>query len=144
MKNVLGMKRFDIKVDRHGPLQLHMDAPCWEWTGAVDGRGYPKFWWRGNSTTAQRAAYLLAGVELTTDQWVMTLCSNRLCVRPDHLVVGTIRESHGLRMRGQNNWLRPAERMVIRELVVEGKATVDEIAECCNIRAELVERIAGS
>ena len=74
----------------------------------------------------------------------MALCNNRLCVRPDHLVVGTIRESHGLRMRGDNDWLKPAERMLIRKLIVGGEATVDEIVECCAIRAELVERIAGS
>ncbi len=121
-----------------------MDAPCCEWTGAVDGHGYPKFWLDGNSTTAQRAVFLIAGVELTPDQRVMALCNNRLCVRPDHLVVGTIQEAHGLRMRGQNDWLRPAERMCIRDWVAEGEATVGEIAEWCDIRAELVERIAGS
>ena len=137
-------RRFDAMVDRYGPLHCHMEAVCWQWTGAVDGHGYPKFWLGGKSTTAQRAVYLVAGVELTPDQRVMTLCNNRLCVRPNHLVVGTIRESHGLRMRGDNDWLRPGERMIIRELVIEGKATVDEMAEYCDVRAELVERIVES
>ena len=137
-------RRFDAMVNRHGPLQTHMHVPCWKWTGAADGRGYPKFWLDGNSTTAQRAVYLLAGVELTPDQRVMTLCSNRLCVRPDHLVVGNLHEAHGLRMRGDNNWLRPGERMCIREWVVGGEATVDEIVEFCDVRAELVERIVES
>ena len=93
-------RRFDAMVNKDGYLAPGMDTSCREWTGAVDARGYPKFWLRGNSVTAQRAALLLAGASLAPHLVVASACGNRLCVRREHLVVATVPEAHGMRSRG--------------------------------------------
>ncbi len=48
-------RRFEAKVTKSGPVAPHMHSRCWTWNGAVDARGHPRFWLRGNSVTAQRA-----------------------------------------------------------------------------------------
>ena len=137
------MKRFDAKVNKGGPLVLGMGTPCRQWTGAVDARGYGKFWLRGNSVTAQRAAVLLSGKSLAPHQVVASACGNRLCVRREHLVVATVREAHGMRSRG-DLWIGPGERSLFRMVITNGETTVELVAEGCELRRELVEQIAAS
>ncbi len=132
-------RRFDAKVNKEGPLVFGMDTPCREWTGAVDARGYPKYWLRGNSVTAQRAAMLLTGTNLDPHQVVASACGNRLCVRREHLVVATVSEAHGMRSRG-DMLIGPGERCVIRRVVRDGEATVDQVAQWCGLRRGLVEQ----
>lgn len=136
-------RRFDAKVGKTGPVVAGMGTRCWEWTGAVDAAGYPKFWLGGNAVTAQRASYLLSGVKLHPGQQVISVCGNRRCVRPDHLVLGTIEEAHALRSRGRCP-LGPGERWAIRKAINDGEATVEQVAEACGLRRELVEQIAAS
>ena len=137
------VRRFDAKVNKNGPIVPGMDTPCREWTGAVDARGYPRFWLRGNSVTAQRAALLLAGANLDLHQKVVNACGNRLCVRREHLVVATLPEAHWMRSRG-GMWVGPGERCVFRRVVRDGEATVEQVAEGCGLTRELVEQIAAS
>ncbi len=137
-----GVRRFDAKVTKDGSLLPGMDTPCREWTGAVDARGYPKFWLGRNSVTAQRAALLLAGTNRDPQQMVASACGNRLCVRREHLVVATVPEAHGMRSRG-DVWIGPGERCRIRRVVGDGEATVEQVAEAWGIRRELVEQIVG-
>ena len=81
--------RLEAKVTKDGPEISGMPSRCWEWIGSKDKRGFPKFWLGGNSVTAQRAVYLVAGKDLQPGTQVINVCGNRLCVRPDHLIAGT-------------------------------------------------------
>ncbi len=137
------VRRFDTKIKKDGPLVPGMGTRCREWTGAVDARGYGKFWLRGNSVTAQRAAVLLSGKSLAPHQVVASACGNRLCVRREHLVVATVPEAHGMRSRG-DVWIGPGERCRIRRVVRDGEATVEQVAEAWGIRREMVEQIMAS
>ena len=136
------LQRFEAKIGKQGPYPLGMETRCWDWTAAVDGAGYPKFWLNGNSITAQRAALLLTGGDLKPDDRVIALCRRRRCVRPDHLVVGTCREAHAMRLRGCNT-LRPGEVYVIRKLIRQGEATAEWVAESQRLRIDLVRQIAA-
>ena len=78
--------RFWTKVNRHGPIQDHMDSRCWEWTASRDHDGYGRFKWEGKNQSAHRVAFLLAtGQE---PEVVCHRCGHRSCVRPDHLYAG--------------------------------------------------------
>jgi hypothetical protein len=66
---------------------------CWVWTRCRRDDGYGtlacRFHDRTRTILAHRLAYLLSCTELPAHLLVRHLCHNRLCVRPDHLALGT-------------------------------------------------------
>ena len=135
------LARFRSKVDTSGPIAALLGTCCWVWRGATDPCVYPKFWLRGTSVTAQRAALTLDGVDLTPDDQVVNLCRNRLCVRRSHLAVGTLSDAHALRHRGRPR-VGPGELALIRLLVREEEDRVEIIAQEFGLTPHFVEQIA--
>jgi hypothetical protein len=67
---------------------------CWQWTGSVARRiGYGKFWRDGKTLSAHRVAYELFVGPIPDGLQLDHLCRNRLCVRPEHLQLVTVREN---------------------------------------------------
>ncbi len=143
VKQYPDLVRFEAKVDTAGPASPVLGSPCWVWTGAVDKAGFPRFWLAGNSLTAQRAALLLAGVDLHPAQQVVNLCGNRLCIRREHLAVCTLAEAHALRHRGRPR-IGPGEICLIRMVVRDGDATVEFVAEAFRLSPEFVAQIVSA
>ena len=80
---------------------------CWLWTGYVDHRGYGRLTWRGqNYRLAHRVSYELAHAD-PAGLCVCHRCDNPLCVRPEHLFLGT---------RADNN----------RDMVAKGRQAAGE------------------
>lgn len=70
------------------------DDGCWVWCGPVTNWGYGTFYLDGRNQRAHRVAYrLFYKADPGRDTMVLHSCDNRLCVRPDHLRLGTHRDN---------------------------------------------------
>lgn len=73
--------RFWARVDKSGR--------CWLFHGATDKWGYGHVGQRGRRVQAHRYAFLIAKGPIPDGQQVLHKCDTPLCVRPDHLFLGT-------------------------------------------------------
>jgi len=85
------------------------NGDCHQWIGAkMTGTGYGQVAINGKKRGAHRIAWALtAGRAPTPDEHICHKCDNPICVRPDHLWVGTRRDN----MRDmiiKNRWRGPA------------------------------------
>lgn len=82
--------RFWAKVEK-GP-------GCWRWTGAVTSAGYGSFAVvtspRPRSASAHKVAWERANGPVPAGMVLLHACDNRLCVRVDHLRVGTVADNN--------------------------------------------------
>lgn len=82
--------------------KVHKTDGCWLWTGATTSTGYghlTKGGHDGRPVKAHRLAYELANGPIPDGLEVCHHCDTPLCVRPDHLFLGTRRENLGDAMR---------------------------------------------
>lgn len=89
------VSRFWAKVNREGPPPAHRPdlGPCWLWT-AAQIRGYGQFHLsrqgaRQQAISAHRFVYALTNGPIARGLSVLHKCDTPLCVRPDHLFLGS-------------------------------------------------------
>lgn len=66
---------------------------CWEWQASTKLTGYGQFWYRERMALSHRVSWELHNGPLGESDYVLHHCDNRLCVRPDHLFIGSLSDN---------------------------------------------------
>lgn len=83
-------------TDRFWKYVLRQDGEkCWVWLGRNDRHGYGLFARDESGTAAcHRISWALEYGRIPEGKYVFQACNNRLCVRPDHLILGSRQTSN--------------------------------------------------
>jgi hypothetical protein len=73
--------------------QVDKTDTCWNWTGCLINGGYGKTTNGGKQSLVHRVSYEMSGELIPEGMFIDHICSNRKCVRPDHLRLATRKEN---------------------------------------------------
>lgn len=124
--------RFWAKVDKNGPVQPHMNTPCWAWTGARHAAGYgwimvgSKRDGTKHAELAHRVSWELQHGPIPIGEMVLHECDFPPCVR--HLFLGdAAANSQDMARKGRHHFIKlaPSAVLTIRTLRAAGVSRAD-------------------
>ena len=74
--------------------QVNKTPTCWLWNGWKLNSGYGETFWKPKKILAHRLSYIIAHGGIPAGKHILHKCDVPLCVRPDHLYLGTDIENH--------------------------------------------------
>ena len=83
----------DVFAERFWSRVEKQENGCWKWIGAKFHRGYGRVNSGGKMLRANRVAYEISKGDIPVGMVVCHKCDVPLCVNPDHLFLGTIKDN---------------------------------------------------
>jgi len=110
-----GKKGFiSIPIEERFWPRIRKTDGCWIWPGANTGIHSARYqtrgqvWYNGRNITCHRLAWILTHGSIPGDLRVLHKCDTPLCVRPDHLFLGTNTDnSHDCIAKGRAFFQKP-------------------------------------
>lgn len=100
--------------------RVNKTETCWLWTGSKTSAGYGDLNFMKQHVLAHRLAWTLENGEIEKGLLVLHRCDTPLCVRPDHLFLGTDADNNrdrGIKERTPRRKLTSDQVREIRELL---------------------------
>ena len=138
-------ERFEEKIDRDGPVVSVELGPCWDWTAGASPRGYGVMGcpMPGDSRARRLATHVslfFATGEWAEGRYALHRCDRRICVRPDHLYWGTLRDNtQDMLRRERSSYHRYPELYSSEHRATLDKSSWDMARGSRNNRAKLTE-----
>ena len=97
---------------------------CWVWTGRLNHKGYGILHWHG-ARSAHRTAYILTNGPIPPGSGyhgtcVLHACDNAVCVRPDHLWLGSSAENMADKVSKGRQSKGEAHTVIMRRVAARG------------------------
>jgi len=129
-------------------INVEKTEGCWLWRGSVLQRsGYGRIMVGGKTIIASRYSYMLHHGTISDDVFVLHTCDNRICVRPDHLFLGTQADNMAdCKRKGRNVFgirqhsakLTEAKVIEIRQRYATGSISQEKLAREYGVSQPLV------
>lgn len=88
-----GLRRREESVEEYFWGKVEKTDICWFWRGSVLKSGYGQAYSRGKTWRAHRLAWTITHGPIPKGASVLHRCDRPLCVRPDHLFLGSQKDN---------------------------------------------------
>ena len=92
-----------LPLEEHFGRRVRKTSGCWMWLGtSVGPMGYGAIHRDGKNVLTHRLSWELANGPVPKGLYVLHKCDNPVCVRPDHLFLGTLKDNfEDMRQKGR-------------------------------------------